>query len=321
MRITNKLMSDSAIYQMEDGLQKMYALQEKISSTKQFQRSSEKPSTVAAIMNMRSTLEVSQGYLNTTKSTDDWMTMTDYSLRQMIDTGKRALSLVQNGVSDTIGAEQRGALGVEMDVILNQAVDIANTSQNGSFLFAGYKTTIASTTSPANPALDNPKGVPFTITTDASGTNVYYHGDNGSIMRSVGPGQTIAQNISGSTFVPAAGNPSPNDYIFNAIIKARDDLKANDTTALQDDMVNLNNALKGLNDSATTNGARQRQVKVIADRLDKTQTELKSLLSQKEDTNMAEAISNLRLQETTYQTVLEVGIRAFSAMNLFDKLG
>jgi hypothetical protein len=35
---------------------------------------------------------------------------------------------------------------------------------------------------------------------------------------------------------------------------------------------------------------------------------------------MAEAISNLRNQETVYQSVLEVGQRAISTMSLFDML-
>ncbi|MGB9586319.1 MAG: hypothetical protein ACPL7A_02730, partial [Anaerolineales bacterium] len=73
-------------------------------------------------------------------------------------------------------------------------------------------------------------------------------------------------------------------------------------------------------ESMTTNGARQRQVRLAKDRLEKAQIELKSLLSAKEDTNMTEAISYLQHQQTVYQTVLEVGQRAISAMSLFDLL-
>ena len=63
-----------------------------------------------------------------------------------------------------------------------------------------------------------------------------------------------------------------------------------------------------------------RNKKTVTERIEKTQLEIKSLLSKKEDVNMAEAIVNLRRQETVYQSVLEVGHRAISAMSLFDML-
>ena len=76
-----------------------------------------------------------------------------------------------------------------------------------------------------------------------------------------------------------------------------------------------------MNEALTTNGARQREVRLTKDRLEKSQIELKSLLSQKEDVNLTEAISYLQHQQTVYQTVLEVGKRAISALSLFDLLG
>ena len=63
-----------------------------------------------------------------------------------------------------------------------------------------------------------------------------------------------------------------------------------------------------------------RQVTTTIDHLEKTNLSLKSLLSEKEDVNMAEAIAMMQAQETTYQAVLEVGQRAISALNLFDVL-
>jgi flagellin-like hook-associated protein FlgL len=63
-----------------------------------------------------------------------------------------------------------------------------------------------------------------------------------------------------------------------------------------------------------------REVQSATEYLVSTQTEAQSLLSKKEDANMAESISLLRNQETTYQAVLEVSQRAVSALSLFDYL-
>jgi len=67
-------------------------------------------------------------------------------------------------------------------------------------------------------------------------------------------------------------------------------------------------------------GARLRQVQVASDYLSKTEIETQSLLSKKEDLNLAEGISQLRGRENAYQAALEVSQRAISAMGLFDYL-
>lgn len=298
MRITNKLINDNAVFHMDENLQRMYELQEKVASGKQFQRPSDNPSGVAMALSLRSTVEASQGYLNTTQSTEDWMAATDFALGQLSDTVKRAIKLVQDGISDTQGADERAALGTEVDALITQALQIGNTKHQGNYIFSGFRTTTES----------------FTAVTNAAGdiTSVTYNGDSQFIQRSVGPGQTITQNVDGNT----AFSP-----LFQALITARDHLRANQSGPLTGDAGALQNIMKSITDQVTTNGARQRQVQLMGERMEATQTELKSLLSKKQDVNMTEAISDLRYQETVYQTVLEVGNRAISAMSLFDKLG
>jgi hypothetical protein len=57
------------------------------------------------------------------------------------------------------------------------------------------------------------------------------------------------------------------------------------------------------------------------DRLTQTKTDLQTLLSEKEDINMAEVISDLQYQEVVYQSVLESGQMALNLPNLFSFLG
>ena len=108
--------------------------------------------------------------------------------------------------------------------------------------------------------------------------------------------------------------------LFEAIINAREALQSDQTDTIQAAVDQLENAVQIVNEASTTNGARQSQTRLVKDRLEKTQVELKNLLSYKEDVNMAEAISNYNYQQTIYQTVLEVGQRAISALSLFDLL-
>jgi flagellar hook-associated protein 3 FlgL len=298
MRVTQKMMSQNAVDYMNENLQKLNTYQNQVASGKQFSRPSDNPSGAVAALNINSTLETSNAFLDTAQVTNDWMSSSSFSLQQMVDAATRAITLTQEGVSDTQGSNERQTLATEMDALFQQTVDIANTSHQGNYIFAGFKTNT----------------IPFTMV-DNNGDGLYdsvtYNGDSGVILRNISPGQSIPQNVDGNAIFP---------QLFSAMVNARDALNTNDSTAIQNSLTSLQAAVDQINQANTTNGARQRQVQVSIDRIQNTQTELKSLLSQKEDVNMAEAISNVTYQQTVYQTVLQVGQQAISSLNLFDML-
>lgn len=292
MRVTHRMITESAIRNMDDNLQKLYDLQEKASTMKKFKRSSEDPSTVSTVLTLRSTININQSYINTAQLSNDWMNATNEALEQMLDVAKRAVQLAQTGMADTEGSDERQALANEMNSLLTQAVDIANTKHLGNYIFAGFSTTT----------------IPFTLNSDST---VTYNGDTGTMLRNIGPSQTITQNIVGETYFR---------NLFEDIVTARDALSSNDSAAIQSALGELESSLDLVNQAVTLNGTRQRQVKLSQERLESTQNDLDVLLSEKEDVSMIEIAALLKNQETIYQTVLEVSNRAISALNLFDML-
>jgi flagellar hook-associated protein 3 FlgL len=292
MRVTHRMMMESAIQNMDDNLQALYKLQQKASTQKEFQRASDDPSTVSTALTLRSTIEINKSYVNTAEFTNDWMSATDNALSQMLDIAQKAVTYTQTGVSDTEGADERTSLANEIDSLLKEAVDVANTKHLGSYIFSGFATTT----------------VPFTLD-DAS--TVTWHGDTGIMLRNIGPSQTISQNIIGETYFRD---------LFTGLVTARDALNSNDTDAIQTALSGLESALDGVNQGLTLNATRQNQVQRSMDRLENTQTDLKILLSDKEDANLTEVASLITNQESTYQIVLEVSNRAISALSLFDLL-
>jgi len=303
MRITQRMMTERAIEYMDENLKRLYQLQEKVASGKEFQRPSDNPSGVTSALNLRSVLKMNTAYLDSAATTESWMSATDFALIQTNQLATRALNLTRQGMSDTLGAEQRNTLAAELDMVLQQVLSVANTNHQGNYIFGGFQT--------VNP--------PFNlIDTNSDGTldTVVRNGDTGTINRLIGPNLTVVQNINGYNLF--------NDLMV-AIMNARDALRnngdPNQFNDLQSAIAALETQINNVNEALTTNGARQREVRLTKDRLEKSQIELKSLLSQKEDVNLTEAISYLQHQQTVYQTVLEVGKRAISALSLFDLLG
>jgi flagellar hook-associated protein 3 FlgL len=295
MRVSNKMIADQTINSMNRSLERLNELSIQAASMKKYQNVSDNPVEVTSALTIKSSIRTAESYKSTAQGVDSWMTETDQTLRKISALLITASNKVEASLNDTVSADERlNSYAPELDTMLNEVLDLSNTTYMNRYIFAGFKV----------------DSKPFTVsTTDPNVVN--YNGDAGVMQQDIGAGQSVTMNINNSGALGA---------VFDAIIRARNALRANDTTTLNATLTDLSSALSGINDIASSNGARMRQVESVIEHLDTSQLTLKSLLSQKEDANMAEAAVLLKNQETTYQAVLEVGNRAISALSLFDIL-
>lgn len=317
MRITSRMATDNAIQNMAENLEKVSKLQEKLASTKQFQVASEDPTNASASLSLRSHLQTLNSYTDAAEMTQNWMAASDNAFDQLEQIAVRANNLILRGLNDSLsGSERALSISPEMQDLVDQAVEIGNTSVNGQYIFSGYQLNQkAFSLSDSATTLTDYQGNTFTPKV------VNYLGDTGSMQRNLGPDQSVTLNVRGDQAILG--------FLQN-LIQASNALKQNninDTGNPVTDPINLQSTLTGLKSSLetldqyrTSNGARMRQVDSVANFLESIKLETKSLLSEKEDTNMAEGIALLANQQTTYQAVLEVSQRAISALSLFDYL-
>lgn len=235
------------------------------------------------------------------------MTATDNAFDQLDDIGIRATNLILRGINDTVsGSERANSLAKEMQTLLNQAVELGNTSENNQFIFSGYQVNSkAFELVDATTTLLDYQGVAFTPKV------VNYLGDAGVMQRNLGPDQSVSLNVRGDQAI---------NGLLQNLIQASNLLMQNDTASLQPILTSLRSSMNTMDEYRTSNGAYLRQVESASESLVKMQAETKGLLSQNEDMNIAEGIALLANQQTTYEAVLQVGQRAISALSLFDYL-
>ena len=292
MRITSRMMVDQSIERMNEARELLATFQARASTGKQFQNVSDNPNAATTSLGLRSSLSQNQDYLDSMHVSADWLDATEAAFSQMVEIGTKALNLTKQGLSDTLGAAERVNLAQDIDSLLQGAVEAGNASHRGEFLFAGF-------------AINT---TPYTYT--AAGVVNNLATTAGPIQHALGNGQTLTVSTDGNTtFSP----------LFQALTAARDALNANDPVALATALGGLKTATDGVSAARSVSGGRMRQLQAAMDRLDKTQLTLKELLSHNQDANLAEAISQMKLQETVYQTVLEVSSRVLPS-SLFDFL-
>jgi flagellar hook-associated protein 3 FlgL len=303
MRVSENSLINNAIRNMGDAEERYYQLQQRASSQKTFQQVSDNPGVVSQVLSLRSSLQASQAYQSTAQSTQGWLDTNDNAFKGLADLATTAISTVTQGLTDSANdTVRKDTLAPQLDSILQNAVDLANSDYNGRYIFSGYQVsqrtfTYNTTTKVVDYNTPGPAGTPEIQ------------------LRDLGPGQTIAINFMGDTAVKP---------LLDAITHARDALAPAsgvfDRTQLSASLDELKNAMDTMGTYQTQNGVRQRQVTTFLDQMDTTQTEIKSLLTDKEDVSMAESITQLQHQQTVYQAVLEVGQRAISTLNLFNLL-
>jgi len=317
MRVTNRMMAENAIQNLADNMEKVNNLQNKLALNKNFLVASDDPTRASASMSLRSNLKALNAYSEAASLTQNWMTATDSAFDRMEQLAVRANDLILQGLNDTlVGDDRAETLGVEMQSILNEAVEIGNTSVNGQYIFSGYQINqkaFALSDSPTT--LPDYQGNPFTPKVIA------YLGDQGSMQRSIGPDQSVPLNVRGDQAVLG--------FLQNLILATNALTQNNirdtgnpltDPLTLESVNTSMKASLDTLDLYRTSNGAHMRQVDSASNFLESIKIETQSLLSANEDINIAEGISLLSNQQTTYNAVLEVSQRAMSALSLFDYL-
>lgn len=286
MRITQQMLYQTALNDLQASLQQLAKLQTQAATGKRINRPGDDPFATEKALSFRARIQAGESALHSINMSLDWLTATEKALGDLGDILTRTEALALRGASESLGADGREALATEVDGILEQVVGIANTRHNDQYLFSGFQTDAA----------------PFDITRDPTTgqiTTATYVGDAGRIERKVEPGSTMAINVVGDSLFGDA---------FAALIDLRDGLQAG--TFNVDDvaaaMTDVQTARDAAFDVRAAVGTKIRRLDTTAERLASRQTDLRALLSQFEDADLTEVISRLTQQQFLYQSALAV---------------
>lgn len=297
MRITQSMMQQTAIDDMQTNLLRLSKTQRRAVTGKRVSRPEDDPFAVEQSMGFRARIKAGDSVLRNIGLAQDWLNGTDKALNDMTDILQRAQSLAAKGASETLGADERVSVATEVDQVLEEAYAIANTKHGDQFLFAGFQIN-------TQPFQRVPATGPM--------TSVTYNGDNGDMLREAEPGINISINTRGNPLLTEA---------LEKLIELRDSLTASPFST--DNVMSIHSDLKSkmneILDTEAIVGTKLRRLQTTADRVSEAQNGLESLLSDAEDADMIETISTLQQQQFAYQTALSVNAKVVD-MSLLDFL-
>jgi flagellar hook-associated protein 3 FlgL len=208
----------SAIWQTQS--QEQTAL-EQLSTGKRVNRPSDDPAAAASeVQNQAVEARIDQ-YLQSVGSLTAMFQSADSSLSSVVAALNQAISLGTEAANGTTSTENQQQIAEQVQGILANVVQLANTSFHGTYLFAG-----TATTQP-----------PFTQTA----TGVTYNGNSGVNNVGIADGRSLDSNVPGDTIFQQSGAD-----VMGSLQQLLTSLQNGDTAGITSATSSLSTALNGV---------------------------------------------------------------------------
>lgn len=293
MRITNQTLSESIIRQIQNLGGEQARLQNQVATGQRIFQPEDDPTAVGRVLNLESEQRQIGQYLRNADRALELSQASFSGLQQLKKVSDRATEIGTLGTG-AISPEASRAYASEVDQLIEQTLQIANTKFRNDYLFAGM-------------AVDTP---PFAATRNGLGqvATVAYAGDAGQAEVQLSENASIAPGTTGAT------NTGIGDFL-NQLVALREALTAGTgVSAVQDDLIatedNLVSALAEHGGIETRIEANRTQQQQRADNLD-------SLISTEADVDLPSTIVRLNQSQTAYQAALQSAARIMQ-LSLLD---
>lgn len=299
MRVTTGVMVDNMMRNLQKNIRRLDEYNRQLASGKKFENPSQNPIGAINSVSLNSSLANIEQYIKNIGSAKDWLENTESLLKSQGDILQRARKLAVRAANDTLDDNDRVYIQEEIRELRDELINIANSKVAGKYVFAGQMTKIR----PGDP-------VPFT---EGANGEIVFNGDHKEIKREIGAGIEIVINIDGE----------------RAFKETIDTLKAFDELLGREDSssdgignvgsVNLNDfsaVIEKIDELIDNNlqhraeiGAKVNRLELSLNRAEDYKLHTRKTLSENEDIDIAEVITELKMQESVYRASLAVGAR------------
>jgi flagellar hook-associated protein 3 FlgL len=261
---------------------------------------SDDPDQVSNILTLRASLERASQIGRNLSRVQSETDIAEQSLGNAVTALESINTLGTQAATGTETADSRLAIADQVESLFGQLVQLANTSQEGRYIFHG----------------DSDLTAPYTVDlTQANGVTVY---DGAVCTRE-------ALHPSGTTFsysrtaADIFDNAGAGKGVFLAVNNLRLAIQANDTASIQSAMEGLRSAQNHLNSELAYYGSVQKTVAAAIKSSSELETQYKTTLSDLQDADITEAILELS-QAVTHRDAALAAQAKMPQTSLFDYL-
>jgi len=289
IELTPSVMSQQLIADLDGDQTSIAQLQEQLSTGNQVNQPSDNPAEAANIMQINAALTRANTYAQNASDGLGWLQTGNSTMSEIISTLQQVQQSVLSISSASLSGSTSGlqALADQVSSAQQALLNLANTTYNGQAIFAGTGN--------------------VTTAYDSSGT---YVGGGNAPTRTVAPGTTIPIAVTGQSVFGSGttGLLSTVPGSLGVLAQIAQDIstgtQASLANAMGPDLQNLDDAINTVEDQAAQLGAQYQQMSSMQQQATNSQAALNTELSGIQSVNLPQAMTNLQLQQNSYQTAL-----------------
>jgi flagellar hook-associated protein 3 FlgL len=297
VRITNSLIARNAVRSMLTSQQGLDRAMRQVTTGLRIEVPSDAPADASAVMGASTQVRALEQYernINLARNASDAQ---EGVLNTLTDVLTRARELAVGQASDTASTSTRRAVKEEVDQLLRQAVQLANTRHNDAFLFGGMRGDVAPASVVEGPVL----GFTIVDTDPVPGVDIA----DGQRLRVTDDAETIFGTTSGGALASLADLSAA--------------LAADDPAAIGASVNDLNVAFQTVQERLGATGARANQLEMTETNLGALKLTLTAFRAQLREVDVEQAMTDLVTRQTTYQAAMMAASRVID-LNLTNYL-
>ena len=289
--VTPNVLSTSLVNDLNNDQSGIATLENEISTGYAVTSPSDNPAQVANILQLQSGVVRANQYAANAQDGVSWLSLANSTVSSVLSVLQKVQSTVESISGSNLSGTSSTVTGISDAVssALQQLLNLSNTQYAGQAIFSGT----------GNPA-------------QAYSSTGTYLGAGSAPTRTVAPGSQVAASVTGPQIFGSGTTGLLSTVPGNLGVLAQivQDLQAGTAASIQKATTTglgaLQTAMQTVETAAGTLGADQQAMQGFATQATASATALQQELGSAQDVNMAQAITNLQLQQTSYQAALYV---------------
>ncbi|WP_010239579.1 flagellar hook-associated protein FlgL [Clostridium arbusti] len=320
MRITNNMLTNNFLSDMQNNLQNMQKIQQQMTSGKVISKASDNPFIAARSMQLNSQLDANTQYSSNIKDASNYLSTTDTTLGQVGNALTRINELLVSTGNAGFSDQERQSVKDEINQVISGLSQTLNTNFDGKYLFGGTRgTTKPLTTTDVN---GNTK-LDYNVSDDTTQSAKELNMIGKSLSTEISQGVTMDYSVSATDVLKyksgdsTANSPTDLRDLFQSIVNHLDGNKADGTDTdknatnllTTDDLQGIQDAAKNVLKLRSEVGAKENRMKDALDN-NTTQTQnLTTILSKTEDIDITQKTMEYATAQTVYLASLQTSAR------------
>lgn len=256
---------------------------DRLSSQKEVRKLSDNPVAATQILRYRDSISDTMQFQKNIEYSKGLLERSETALQSITDGLIRAKELSIGMASDTYDAKSREASSREIREVMDEVVQLANTSFNGRYIFGGFRN----------------QTPPLSLDGE-------YLGDDGALFLQVSPGDFRQVNMPGRYLFEASPEERDQGHfnMINTLDMLYEGLTSNNKDSIRTAMSELDHQLEKTTSHHATVGSLWNTLNNTSSRLNNEETVMKTNLSKVQDTDFYDATSEFKRTEVVLQSTL-----------------